>query len=273
MAFRRRFKRRFRRPFRRPVARLRRTWVTSLVPTACQPLEVALQPCGELSNSSAQARFILLNSTLLEDKFSDRARIARIVGDLLFSVTWDDTVDATCAGNFVGAISAFGQAFLALRRYQKNAAGFALTLDPLASDFDYSEGQWLKTWQHFWVPDIELQVIPQHVTKSCAIAICSDTHTTGAPSNILTEGSGTIDIETDCSVYGPVECEATQDTSCIQTVKFPRVWRQHFDIKKRIPVRENEEVAFELECMWPNASLLVNPRIQIMGGIKLLLEY
>lgn len=269
----RRFSRRRFRRFGRPVARLRRTWVTSLVPTVCQPLEVALQPCGELSNSSAQARFILLNNTLLEDKFSDRARVARIVGDLLFAPTWDDTVDPTCVGNFVGAISAYGQAFMALRRYDKNAAGFALSLDPLGSDVDYSEGQWLKTWQHFWTPQVSVEITPTQTVKNCTAVVCTDTHTTGAPDNIFTEGTGTISIETDCLTPNVIECEAEQDPICRQLARFPQPWRQHFDIKKRIPVRENQEVAFEIEFMWPNASLLVNPRIQVMGGVKLLLEY
>lgn len=276
MAFRRKF--RGRSPFRfrrgrRPVARVRRTWVTSLVPTVCQPLEVALQDCGELLHSAAQARFVLMTQSLLQSKFSDRAKVVRIVGDLWMQPTWDDTVPSTCEAQFFAYISAYMQAFMGLRRYEKNAAGFALTVDPLGSDTDYSEAQWLRTWQHAWLPQNRLEVIPAHTTKNCAIGICADTHTTGAPSNIFTEGTGDIDIETDCTVYGPVECSAEQDSMCVLSALSPSPWHQRFDLKKRIPLREDQELGLELEMMMPAATALVNPRLQIFGGIKVLVEF
>lgn len=275
MAFRRRFRRPFRRTFRRrtPLAHVRRTWVTALLPTVCDFTEFALVPCGELSNSSAQTRFILLTNSVLEAQFSDRARVVRIVGDLVFQPTWDGTVAGDCTGDFLAALTAYGQAHMGLRRYEKNAAGFALTVDPLGNTQDYSEAQWLRTWQHFWIPNAEVNFAASHTTKSCAVAICPDVHTTGAPDNIFTEGTGTIDIETDCSVYGPVECSATQDATCIESVKFPVPWHFKIDMKKRIPLREDQELALELEVMWPNTNTLVNPRVQVFGGIKLLLEY
>jgi len=276
VAFRRKFRRFSRgRSFRRgpPVARVRRTWVTALLPTVCDFLEFALQPCGELHTGSAQTRFVLLPNSQLESQFSDRARVVRIVGDLIFQPTWDATVAGDCTGDFLAGLTGYGQAFMGLRKYEKNAAGFALTVDPLGNTTDYSEAQWLRTWQHFWVPRADVQFAASHTTKSCAIGICADTHTTGAPDNILTDGTGTIDIETDCTVYGPVECTATQDPACVETVGFPSVWHQRFDMKKRIPLREDQELALEAEFMWPNAATLVNPRIQVFGGIKLLLEF
>jgi len=275
MGFRRKFRRPFRRrsSFRRPVARVRRTWVTSLVPTVCQPLEVALQDCGELNQSSSQARFVLMTNSLLQSKFSDRARVVRIVGDLWISITWDDTVPSTCEAQLFAYLSAYAQAFMGLRRYEKNAAGFALTVDPLGSDTDYSEAQWLRTWQHAWLPVNRLNTVPSHTVKNCTAVICTDTHTTGAPDNIFTDGTGTIDIETDCLEPNIIECNAVQDSFCEVSASSPQPWHQRFDMKKRIPLREDQELALELETMFPAAVSLVNPRLQIFGGIKCLVEF
>lgn len=268
MAFRRKFSRRFRRPFRRgrPLAKVRRTWVTSFRKTLCDPtFEIPLVVC-EGPNA---LRMVLLSSGLLESGFSDRATVKRIVGDLWIQPTYDGT-DGTCPGDVIGVLTGFVQQFAGLIKTQVDASGDLMRYYPLNTDFDFSEAEWLKTWQYMWIPNGELQYTPSTTFTNCAP--CPDVHTTGAPDNIFTEGTGTIDIETDCSGE-PVTCASLQDPICRPTFNFLRYHHMHFDVKKSISLRENEELRLDFQWMYPGAGSVQNPRVQLFGGIKCLVQY
>jgi len=221
----------------------------------------------------AQARLILLNNSLLESTFSDRARVVRIVGDLWQVPAWDGTDPDNCLGNLSAAFSFSLQAFMGLRRYEKNNAGQVLAVSPLENDADYSESQWLKTWQHLWWPRSEVNFIDGYTDHGCAVYVCPDVHTTGILDNDFVDGTGTINIETDCGDPTTVQCDSTQDERCNLTVDFPRPWHTHLDIKKRIPLREDQELALELNYIYSDIVSLVSPRVQVFGGIKVLMEY
>lgn len=281
MAFRRRFKRRF--PLRRrgpPLARVRRNWLTSLVPTVCDPLEIPLHGCPtEVHPEYDLARIVLVSQATLDSQYSDRAKLVRIVGDLWMNLTWDDTSPSTPIQQFIAAVSAYGQAFVGLRKYQVNGLGAVLPVYPITfggpAD-DYSDAQWYRTWQHMWIPTSEVTYLPQITTQNCGVAICSDTHTTGLTDNIFVEGTGTINIETDCGEPQTVECNSVQPDFVSQNARFPIPWHLKLDVKKRIALRENEEIALEFQFMLPTALAggnLVNPRVQVFGGIKSLLQF
>jgi len=274
MAFRRKFSKRFRRPFRRaPVARVRRTWRTALVPTVCNQLEVPLEPCPVEDQTGSLARIVLVDNTTLESSFSDRARVKRVVGDLWFAPTWDDTTPSNCAQHFLAALSAYYQTHIGLRRFESNRLGSFGNFSPLTSDYDYSEAQWLKTWQHVWIPEATVDFIPSFTQVACAAVLCPDVHTAGILDNDFVEGTGTINIETDCGDPQTITCDAVQPNQCNSSVKFPRPWHVHFDIKKSVPLRENMGLALDMEFIAPNSGFLVNPRMQIFGGLKVLLQY
>lgn len=273
MAFRRPFRKTTRRTFRRgaPLARKRRTWITSVDANVCNFLEISLQDCEA---GASQARIVLVNNTVLEDKFSDRAVVRRIVGHVWLAPTWDATTPTNdCNANFLAVASSYGQAFLGLRKYEKNGAGNVLPVDPMSSDDDFSEAQWLKTWQHLWIPTGEVNYLPEHDVVSCSTYVCADTHTTGALDNDFVDGTGTINIETECGDPVAASCTATQPAICQQTFKYPIPWHQPFDIKKRIPLREDQELGLEMDLLWPNAAILVNPRMQLITNFKVLLEF
>lgn len=275
MAFRRKF-RAARPSFKRrgkPLARVRRTWVTSFEPTVCAPVEIPLLPCDD-PVVPAQGRFVLCNNSILQSTFSDRARVVRIVGDLWFIPLWFGTSpDDTCQNQFLAAFSFFCQAFAGLRRYEKNHAGEVLKVDPLGNDDDYSEAQWMKTWQHIWQPRPTLHYTPTHTTKSCAAYVCPDVHTSGILDNDFVNGTGTINIETDCGDPATQECTATQDDLCDYTTNYPAAWHLHLDIKKRISLREDQELALETSFIYGDTVSLVDPVVQVIGGVKVLLEY
>lgn len=274
MAFRRKSFRRSPRYFkrRRPVARVRRTWVTSIVPTICNPLEVPLGPCTE-GFGPGQGRIILLDNSVLESTFSDRAVVKRIVGDLWFAPAYDLGTNADCDEQFGALTTFFVQAFVGLRKLQTNANGDVLKVDPLASDTDYSESEWLRTWQHMWQPQYRANLDPQHTVNSCAATICPDVHTAGLLDNDFVDGTGTINIETDCGDPQLIECTATQATRCSFQTDVPKFWHLHLDIRKSIMLREFEELGLDMDFLYADAATVTDPRMEITGGIKVLLQY
>jgi len=269
-----------RRPFRRrksfsrkrPLARVRRTWLTSMNALVCDPVEVPLGPCGE-APAPQKGRIILVDNSVLESSFSDRASVKRIVGDLWFFPTYDGTDPFTCLESLTAAGSFFPQMFMGLRKLQTNANGDVLSADPMVSDFDFSEAEWLRTWQHTWFPRLSTKYVFPYTVHSCGVAICPDVHTAGLLDNDFVDGTGTINIETDCGDPESVSCTAEQDDRCEAIAKYPDPWHVHFDIKKSIALREWEELGLDLEVVYSDASTLVNPRLQIVGGIKCLLQF
>jgi len=223
---------------------------------------------------AAQGRVILVDNSLLEGSFSDRARVKRILGDLWFiPVYFTADPPQTCAESFFAAYSFFVQSFLGLRKIQVNNAGESLNVHPLDNDTDYSEAQWLKTWQHLWQPRSEIGFTAEHTEKSCAAYVCPDVHTSGILDNDFVDGTGTINIETDCGDPATLQCEFTQDAICRYNTTFPTAWHVHFDIKKTISMRENDQLVLDMDFIYGDAMQLTDPVIQIVGGIKTLLQF
>lgn len=273
MAFRKNFRgRRYPRSRlpRAKLAKVRRTWLTSFNATTCNALDIVGKDC---ETGPTQLRFILIDNDTLEDGFSDSATCRRILGDLWFSPTWDDTVVDDCNNNFLAVISSYFQMFVGLIKYQTNAADEILNYNPIFSDFDLSEAKWLKTWQHIWTPAAEINFIEPYNVAGCAAYVCPDTHTTGLLDNNFVNGTGTINIETDCSDPVTISCEAAQGAHCNQSAKYPIPWHVHFDIKKNIKLTENNGLAFDVDFLMPNAALLVNPRVQVFGNIRCQVEF
>ena len=283
MAF-KRFRAKRGRTFRRhraPLARKRRTWITSLR-TGCTPLIVPWDPGQE--SCAVLSKFILVDNALLESGFSDRATVRRILGDLWFIPTYEFT--GQYQDDYVQLSGAYWATHLGLLRKPLGRATTSSALQtpvyiPSQVDFDYSEAEWLKTWQHQWWPAqgqaLELVVQPagSHVI---GVSQCNDVHTTGLPDNSFVDGTGTINIETDCMTPTCFDCEVT-NSNVIQTnasAKIPDPWHVHFDIQKRIPMREDQELYLMLDwhLYTVPAQPLANPgwNMAVTGGIKTVIE-
>lgn len=271
MAFRRGFRGRRRPSFgrrRAPLARVRRTWLTSINATVCdvQVIPLQVEACTTLF------KIQILDNSLLESTFSDRARVRRVLGDLWFNI--DPALGSDNDENFSRLASAIGQIFLGLRVGEETQLGASASPDPLQFDYDLSESRWLKTWQHSWNPfdnfEVELEsfsTAPQTVTGG----VCSDVHTTGAPDNIFTSGTGTIDIETDCT-QDCITCTQPSTTPrSFVHLRANRVWHLHVDVRKRIPCRENQTLYLMGDVASPNPFSDFN--LLWWGNIRTLVEF
>lgn len=240
------------RPRRRgaPLARKRKTWEQFNI-DPCNP--VLLEHCFLTEACCTDvARIELLGNTALQAQFSDRCSVVRVLGDLWFTPTFgsinspQDILDWIIYLNYV-------QEFLGLRRGEITSQQPQLpSLDIWAPTFDdLSEGQWFKTWQRL--------TDGQHQTEfgaftslasgwtTTAPVRTSDTHTyivPGTPScNIFASGGGDLCIETttedDC-----VDCGQSLDAGQISfstgSGRLVAPWHVHIDVKKRIPLRENQ---------------------------------
>jgi len=252
MAFRKRFpRRRFNRRFRAPLARKRKTWVTSLR-SGCNYLSIEYNPPVE--SCSMQFKAVLLDNALLEGGFSDRATVKRILGDFWFTPQ-PDFGNYTTPELMYSDLANFGNHFVHVGLLKKglgrDSTGTLQTPNffPINDDFDYSEAQWLKTWQHLWQPQDQTSFILQNVANGAAGRFpvgTDDTHTYLVPGtaacNELATGSGFICIETEHSV----DCEECPQPFGLATesieVAIPQKWHVHLDIKKSIPMREDDEL-------------------------------
>jgi len=281
MAFRRgsrRFSRR--RSFRRrPLARVRRTWHTGFQANICNLLELGLSGCGDQGNQDNRVHLILLSNADLESKWSDRATVKRIVGDLFWQPAVDNSPDpgVQTFNTYASGVYEYHWGLYKQRISQVQPNG-SLDLHPLTNSVDYSEGEWLKTWHGSPNPDFEFTFsdIPTHDANfivNCGL----DIHTTGFPDNDFTDGTGTINIETSCNP------EDNQCHTCAQPgfnisgsqARIPKYKHQHFDVRKSIPLRENECLELQWTVVSPFADQLAtfNPRQQLWGAIKLLLQF
>lgn len=286
MAFRRSRNRNFRsgRPRRAPLARKRRTWV-SAIRSGCEYLTVMWDPPVE--SCSQQVKWVLLDNALLESGFSDRATVRRIIGDLWITPQPDYGIFATPEALYT-ELSVFGNAFIHMGLLRKplgrDSFGALGTPNyiPIASDFDHSEAEWLKTWQHLWQPVDGANFHIANVANGAAGRFpvgTDDTHTylvPGTPAcNELATGSGFICIETEHSV----DCEECPQPFGLESetldVALPKKWHVHLDVKKRIPMREDQELYLHLD--WNqglgSAPTANNWMLNLYGSVKLLLEY
>lgn len=241
MAFRKNKRTSIRR-FRTPLAKVRRDWHTALNVT-CGDLVIAMR-----DECTTLAEIVLVDQTTLQSKYSDRATVKRLLGDLWFRP--QITPAALAFGDLVGLTTLVGnytQLFVGLRKREVNASGQSFAVDPYFHDEDMSDSQWIRTWQHLFYGDACFEESLVDVGSVSFPVVCTDTHTTGLPSNTFVNGTGDIDIETDCLPPDCVACpnetgtEVTSLKACL-----PRPFHLHMDLKKSISLRDNEELTLTL---------------------------
>lgn len=280
MAFRRTSRRTFRRrPFRRgrPLARVRRTWDTTLNTTQCCVLDVTINPCGEGCENATDWKLVILDNAELQSRFSDQARVARVLGDLWFAPTM--TTPPADLGDIIQAISSLGywSFFAGIRKEQVDNTGSVLPVFPLANDHDFSESQWLKTWNYEQYNSSGQLLASTQLPAGSQLNLpvqCGDVHTTGAPDNILSSGSGTIDIETDCTTPNCFGCAQPElFTVNPSTRVIPSLLHLHVDFKRKVSLRENEQLSLQMAAAFPFVDPAIGPVMQWFGRMKTLLEY
>jgi len=283
MAFRKKFRGRGRR-FRAPLARKRRTWVSAFR-SGCNFMTVPWDPPVE--SCSQQIKLVLLDNALLQSGFSDRATVRRIVGDIWVTPLPDFFIPATPEALYL-ELAGNGNALVHMGLLRKpvgrDSSGSLTTPNylPIASDFDQSDAEWLKTWQHMWAPNDGTKY---HLSNSATGATTEtpvykpDVHTWLVPGtaacNELATGSGFICIET----TGNVDCEECDvpagNTGEDIEVAIPQKWHTHFDMKRRIPLREDHELYLHLD--WAQGLGTVPAEaswfLYLYASIKLLVEF
>lgn len=126
MAFRRNYKR-GKRPFgyrrRAPLARVKRTWVQSLLLDPCDPQTIPL--CVDVEAPCCTTRWeqVILDNAVLQSQFSDRARVVRIVGDVLIGL--DPAIRSDAAENYNRLSAAYGSLYVQLIKRPISGAGNA----------------------------------------------------------------------------------------------------------------------------------------------------
>lgn len=245
----------FRKNFRRRgnLARKRLNWHQFNI-DPCEALEI---PFCEATDGCCtdQAKLVLLSNEELQDLYSDRATVVRLLGDL-----WIQPLPGTVAtveqlSDWILWMQAY-QSFVGLRKgevsSQTDTATFDIWDSTIPDRDDLSEGRWLKTWQHLSTQGFE-QSLGQNLasgwTATMPVADI-DVHTTAGTPGVeacspMASGTGNICIET----TGDVDCvDCGQALTLGQiafssaTVRQPQSWHIHFDVKKKIPMRENEEL-------------------------------
>lgn len=295
MAFRRSFKRKFTRPFSRPTlarkANKRRTWVIAPITLGCQTLILNYEPdpdsgCGQFF------QLPMLDNTTLQNLFSDRATVVRILGDLWFTPIVN-LADNVCDGvSFNAALNAHMLLRMGLRTFEIDQAGDSINLHPINSFDDWSEGRWKKTWQHYWPRGFAGGRYSSN--QRCPgdyVGVCSDTSASagsietgtfpgGSGGTSFAEGTGFIDvhgtipaISTNCNLIQVPEGSGVRSGFSFET-RLPSAWHVHMDIKKRFPLRENQDLRIQGEFGEPGAPGSQHiAEMEIAGGIRVLLEF
>jgi hypothetical protein len=220
-------------------------------------------------------RLILLDNTSLQGIFSDRCRVKRIVGDIWWRGVWGNpSQDPPQAAVDEYVIDSW-QCFIGLRKDEtSNALPFGLKYSPMLNDEDFSEAEWIKTWQK---ANVGRQIKNESFTDFSNFTFPiwrNDTHTTGAPKNILADGSGIIEVvttgESDC-----IPCENTGVQTDAIGITLGTVHHFHIDHRRSISLRENEQLMLQLGFLFPFLTAAAgsrDPTLEFFGGIKILVE-
>lgn len=294
MAFRRSFRRKFKgsRILRASkVARKRYTWTPALV-SICEANALNYvkpeEGCGYL------AKLVLLDNQDLQAQFSDRVTVIRSVG----SIDWLPQLVAQDHGvfpeypsyiNSVWGTANFSMAIgMATRQVAGAGGGAGATQDwhPLTDTSDFTEGKWLKTWQHNWWAADHVIAGATATIQGGYGGICNNVH--GTISNVsggggtLADGSGTIasvtggggTISTTCAGNAISNTFENVYQTWNQTFQYPRSWRMPFNWKKRIPLRESDQLELDVELAEIDTPVGVPVLSDMLfyARIKLLLE-
>lgn len=309
MAFKRRFSKGRRSSFRRrgqPIARKRVNWFNSYDNNLCSDLD-RFTPCddpevdGEWSCCSPLAMLTLVNNSTLEQDYSDRARVVRMIGQLWLGLDLTQGIQdygtlvfghvpatalevAQATNTYLSFFHALMRVGLWKTQIGHDDAGNQLFvgLNPI-SDFSYTEGQWKHVWEHAWTPqrtDGFAQLGPGFFVPSGCCSVVTGEYS--APDILdgttvpLTETA--LDIQTDCQ---PCAGNSPTDFALSDVThgfKYPASWHLSWDRKFKIPLRENEQLM--LSIGWratPNSTVaqaqIRQPKLTVFGGIRTLLQF
>lgn len=308
MAFRKRFTKR--RSFRRrgqPLARKRVNWFNSYDNNLCSDLDL-FPPCddpevdGTFSCCTPLALLTLVNNSTLEQDYSDRARVVRMIGQLWLGLDFTNSINdfatlifahgppfttvetAQATNTYLSFLNAYMRVGLWKTAIGHDDAGQAIFvgLNPM-TDYTYTEGQWKHVWEHAWVPqrtDGFGQTGPGFFVPSGCCSVVTGEYS--APDILdgttvpLTETS--LDIQTECQPCAGTAPADAQLTGVGFQFKYPAAWHLAWDRKFKIPLRENEQLM--LSIGWratPNSTsiqgVLRQPTLQMFGGIRTLLQF
>lgn len=210
-------------------------------------------------------------------QFQDKVAVVRFVGDLWFRLvpTFQISPPVDQRALIAGLASIKGYTRLSLHRKDtsKNApTGFEY--DQIL-DEDYAESRAIRSWQLFWGGNEKLT--GSTWPTGSLIGCCSDVSQDGYTVD-MSDGTGTYtvpSISTDCST---TSCVSSTDERAIQSVEawFPRWTHVPFSFRKRIPLRENDELAIQVtfgDILFNLETDSFGPLgIAYWGGIKALFE-
>lgn len=280
---------------RAPLARVRRTWIQSMLIDPCDPQVVPLCVPAE-QGLCCTTRFVevLVDNQVLQSQFSDRARVRRSLVDL--NIGFDPRLTSNPEENYARLSACMGSMYVQLLKRPINGSGNT-ELPPEIWDSTsviegYSESKALKSWWHHWNPfngfktDLSFpdgSMVTNGIRPKftdCATGaetslfgtIASGTGAFGsAPACTGTPADG-VKLSGDCVACGELDFSSlTAHSSALGT---PASWHFRADIKKRIPLREDEQLVLDFQFRTQFVKVFTDGSLVILGGgIKTLLEY
>jgi len=255
----------------------RRTWRTCFFANLCNVLEVELVGCGsEEAPTSTDIHIALLSNQTLEESFTDRVWVKRIVGDLWMQPVLEASPNDSCEQLPAYSALSYISGFAGVRRREVNADGQGFDVHPLTNSYDYSESGWRRTWQHEWTgPQLDVGCQLFELAGLSFPVVIPNVHTTGAPHNVLVDGSGDIEVITEIA-HDCRECSESQLLATFNNrVKSPPAWHLRLDLRKSFSLRENQELMLDLAFVTPFADVIATfePNMMITGQVKMLTEF
>lgn len=265
----------------------------TLVVDPCNPLLIPL--CEPLDGCcTTRWNQVILDNALLRTEFSDRAVVRRILGNMLiwFDPQIDQAVDVD--EQYARLATSYGSLFCQLLVRPVNASGVA-ELPPDIWDTTsvlsgFSESKAKKTWWHHWSSNQNFGLVlgdnaadPQDMSairpkfEDCVTGLVNQCITRSQ----LTGGDGfTWDYTAPGGIRLTGECvpcgsiDLTTRTAHGQ-LAMPKNWLFTFDIKKRISLREDEQLILDFQGRMPFSQFFPGSGQFAVygGGIKTLLEF
>lgn len=242
-------------------------------------------------------KLTLFDQATLQNTFSDRARVVRILGSIhylwqLTSIGPGDTADALSS-----LLSTTLQLFSGLRVDDVNSDGQTQSFRPIEAIQDYTEARWLRTWEKWWYPSDGLRYGANGTVQGGFNGCCpnvtgnipaihtgtAEGDTTGAD---IASGTGhwttwanAGTIQTDCA---PCEVPTTYNnvtTDAGVTKSYPQPYRQRLALRKRIPMREDQQLDLHTswslrdftgghttptDLDWGQVTLIIVPRVKVL---------
>lgn len=243
----------------------------------CDPVIQDLDGCDAeiFSEQENDLRMVLIDGNSLQGVFSDRCHVARIVGD----VFWWNQFAIESADPAIQALAGFRldswQMMIGLRKDEVSTSQpEGNTYDPVTDAYDFSEGQWMKTWQKASLGRSMLSTTMTDWSNMKFPIFGVNVHTVTGACNTFVDGTGCIEIATDGET-SCVNCENGDVQSNSQQVYTPTLHHFHIDHKRRISLRENEQLMLQFGQVFPlldSGTSQFEPQTNWFGAIKTLVE-